>query len=115
MEGRSDETDDIKQLARPDWKQVIATRVEHARLFPAVWLGHQSRDDPFWKNGSVCYCMDRLLDVPILVASGYADSYPDVVYDLVESECKFVYGVLGPWGHQVKEMCILLLLSWINE
>jgi uncharacterized protein len=80
------------------WRELWRARVEGAKLAPADWLEHQTRDD-FWKQGSVIEDYSAI-DVPVLALSGWVDGYTRVVFDLVENVQVPRKGIVGPWGHK---------------
>ncbi|MBA3565158.1 MAG: CocE/NonD family hydrolase, partial [Gammaproteobacteria bacterium] len=55
------------------WRDMWRERLEHATLFPALWLEHPHRD-AYWKHGSVGEDYARIR-CPVYVVSGWADGY----------------------------------------
>jgi len=79
------------------WRTMWMQRLEAARLFPAVWLAHQRRDE-YWKHGSVCEDFSRIR-CPVYAVGGWADGYSNAVPRLLAGlrvPCK---GLVGPWAH----------------
>jgi uncharacterized protein len=80
------------------WRDLWRSRIEAAKLAPADWLEHQTRDD-FWRQGSVNEDYTAI-NVPVLALSGWVDGYTHVVFDLVENLGGPRKGIIGPWGHK---------------
>ncbi len=79
------------------WRDMWMERLRHDRPFPAVWLGHQRRDD-YWKQGSVCEDFDRIA-CPVYAISGWADGYSNAVGRLLAGLSGPRKGLIGPWAH----------------
>jgi uncharacterized protein len=80
------------------WRTLWRERIDAAKLAPADWLEHQTRDD-FWRHGSVIEEYSAI-EVPVLAISGWVDGYTRVVFDLVENLRVPRKGIIGPWGHK---------------
>ena len=80
------------------WRDLWRSRIDAAKLAPADWLEHQTRDD-FWRQGSVVEDYSAI-EVPVLALSGWVDGYTRVVFDLVENLSVPRKGIIGPWGHK---------------
>nr|MBA3565048.1 CocE/NonD family hydrolase [Gammaproteobacteria bacterium] len=72
-------------------------RLEHATLFPALWLEHPHRD-AYWKHGSVGEDYARIR-CPVYVVSGWADGYSNAVPRLLAGLDVPRKGLIGPWAH----------------
>lgn len=79
------------------WRDMWMERLENTPMFLETWLNHQLRDD-FWLQGSVCEKYDSI-QVPVLVASGWNDCWPNTVLRLMKNLNGSVHGIQGPWGH----------------
>jgi uncharacterized protein len=79
------------------WRDAWLTRLDHAVLFPALWLEHQHRDD-YWKRGSVCEEADAIR-CAVWAVGGWADGYTNAVPRLVGALRGPRRGLIGPWGH----------------
>jgi uncharacterized protein len=80
------------------WRDLWRSRIDAAKLAPADWLEHQTRDD-FWRQGSVIEDYSAI-EIPVLAVSGWVDGYTRVVFDLVENLNVPRKGIIGPWGHK---------------
>jgi putative CocE/NonD family hydrolase len=79
------------------WRAMWMERLEHSRLFPAVWLEHQHRDG-YWKHGSVCEDYARVR-CPVYALGGWADAYSNAVPRLLAGLQVPRKGLIGPWAH----------------
>jgi putative CocE/NonD family hydrolase len=79
------------------WRQMWLKRLEHAALFPALWLQHQRRDD-YWKHGSVCEDFGQI-SCPVYAIGGWADAYSNAIPRLLENLQVPRKGLIGPWAH----------------
>lgn len=85
------------ELVGERWRDMWLNRLEHAVLFPALWLQHQRRDD-YWKHGSVCENYEAI-QCPVYAIGGWADAYTNAIPRLLAGlkvPCK---GLVGPWAH----------------
>ncbi len=80
------------------WRDLWKARVDAAKLAPADWLDHQTRDN-FWRQGSVVEDYSAI-NIPVLSISGWVDGYTAAVFDLVEGLGVPRKGIIGPWGHK---------------
>ena len=72
-------------------------RLEHAVLFPALWMRHPRRD-AYWKHGSVGEDWPAIA-CPVYAVGGWADGYTNAVPRLVHGLQVPRRGLVGPWGH----------------
>ncbi len=79
------------------WRRMWLDRLEHAVLFPAIWLEHQRRD-AYWKHGSVCEDYGRII-CPVYAIGGWADGYSNTVPRLLRGLKVPRKGLIGPWAH----------------
>jgi uncharacterized protein len=79
------------------WREMWLARLEHAALFPALWLQHQRRDD-YWKRGSVCEDFSQI-SCPVYAIGGWADAYSNAIPRLLEGLQVPRKGLIGPWAH----------------
>ncbi len=79
------------------WRAMWLGRLEHAVLFPALWLQHQRRDD-YWKHGSVCEDFGQI-SCPVYAIGGWADAYSNAIPRLLEGLQVPRKGLIGPWAH----------------
>lgn len=79
------------------WRELWMARMEAARLFPATWLEHPSRDE-YWKHGSVCEDYEAIR-CPVYAVGGWADSYTNAIPRLLQGLRAPRKGLIGPWAH----------------
>ena len=79
------------------WREMWQNRIEEARLFPALWLGHQRRDD-YWRHGSVCEDYGAV-QCPVYAIGGWADGYSNAIPRLLAGLSAPTKGLIGPWAH----------------
>ncbi|NIR29999.1 MAG: CocE/NonD family hydrolase [Gammaproteobacteria bacterium] len=79
------------------WRSLWMQRLERSRLFPAIWLGRQRRDD-YWKHGSVCEDFSRIR-CPVYAVGGWADGYSNAIPRLLAGLEVPRKGLVGPWAH----------------
>lgn len=79
------------------WKEAWLERLDKMPLNAADWTEHQVYDD-YWKHGSVQEDYSAI-QVPVLLVDGWADSYTNALFHLLERlkvPCK---AICGPWVH----------------
>lgn len=84
-------------LIGPRWKAKWIERLEQMPLNAADWAEHQTYDD-YWKHGSIQEDYSAI-QVPVLLVDGWADSYTNALFHLLERlhvPCK---AICGPWVH----------------
>lgn len=84
------------------WRAMWLERLENMPFLAANWLEHQRRD-AFWKHGSICENFADV-EVPVLAAGGWADSYSNAVPRLVAGLSSPAAGLIGPWGHKYPQL-----------
>ncbi len=89
---------------RPDWRALWLARLAAEPFLPAVWLGHQRRDD-YWRHGSVCEDYPAIR-AAVLAVGGWGDSYRNAVPQLVGNMSAPVKGIVGPWIHKYPHFAV---------
>ncbi len=79
------------------WREMWMERLEADQPWIIEWLHHQVRDD-FYRHGSVIEDYPAIR-VPVLAVGGWADSYTNAVFRLVNGLESPVRAVVGPWIH----------------
>ncbi len=79
------------------WRDEWLRRLEHNRLFPAVWMNHPHYDD-YWKHGSVCEDYDAI-ECGVYAVGGWADGYVNAIPRLLEGLSAPRKALIGPWPH----------------
>lgn len=79
------------------WREDWLKRLEEMPLWPAKWLEHQVRDE-YWRHGSVCEDYSAI-EVPVFAIDGWADSYTNTVFSLMNGLSVPRKGLIGPWAH----------------
>lgn len=85
------------ELVGERWRRMWLERLEHAVLFPEVWLQHQRRD-AYWKHGSVCEDYGSIA-CPVYAIGGWADAYSNAIPRLLAGLGVPRKGLIGPWAH----------------
>jgi predicted acyl esterase len=89
----------------PQANKLWLDRVTNVRPWLSTWLQHQWYDE-YWKHGSLCEDWSAI-QCSMLVASGWADGYRDMVPAVLENirlpEGKIVKGINGPWAHNLPQ------------
>jgi hypothetical protein len=85
------------ELVGERWRALWMARLENAVPFPALWMGHQRRDD-YWKHGSVCEDFAAIA-CPVYAIGGWADGYSNAVPRLLAGLSCPRKGLVGPWAH----------------
>ena len=83
--------------ASDSWRESFFNRLENLHAWPVNWLEHQTRDE-YWKHGSVCEDYSAI-QIPVLAVDGWADSYKNTVFSLLEGLNVPRRAILGPWAH----------------
>ncbi|CAG9577305.1 putative X-pro, dipeptidyl-peptidase,serine peptidase, Clan SC, family S15 [Leishmania major strain Friedlin] len=79
------------------WKEMWLERLDKMPLNAADWAEHQ-RYDAYWQHGSIQEDYSSI-QVPVLLIDGWADSYTNALFHLLEGlkgPCK---AICGPWAH----------------
>ncbi len=85
------------ELAGDAWREQWLQRLDHNRLFPAVWMRHPTRD-AYWQHGSVCENFDAI-DCAVYAVGGWADGYVNAIPRLMEGLNVPRKALIGPWPH----------------
>lgn len=85
------------EVVGENWRRIWRQRIDAVRAFPAVWMGHSSRD-AYWQHGSICEDYDAI-DCPVFAIGGWADGYTNAVPRLLEGLDVPRKGLIGPWAH----------------
>lgn len=85
------------ELIEDDWRARWHERLNELPHFQQIWLEHQTYDD-YWKHGSICEDYSAV-KVPVLAVSGWADSYTNAVFRVLEKLSGPRLGIVGPWAH----------------
>ncbi|TIO74072.1 MAG: CocE/NonD family hydrolase [Mesorhizobium sp.] len=80
------------------WRQLWEQRLNGNGIWLQDWFEHQRRDD-FYKHGSICEDYSDV-EVPIYAVGGWADSYPNAIFRMLENLPGPRKGLIGPWGHK---------------
>ncbi len=84
-------------LVGESWRDTWMARLEANRPWILEWLQHQTRDD-FYRHGSVCEDFS-LIRAPVLAVGGWADSYTNALFRIVNGLETPVRALVGPWVH----------------
>lgn len=79
------------------WKEMWLERLERTPLFATNWLQHQRRD-AFWKHASVCEDLGAI-KAAVMIVGGWADSYTDAVFRLLDGLNVPRRAIIGAWEH----------------
>lgn len=85
------------EISGKAWRERWLERINHNRLFPALWMRHPHRDD-YWKHGSVCEDFDAI-ECAVYAVSGWADGYVNAIPRLMEGLKGPRKALIGPWPH----------------
>ena len=85
------------EIAGPAWRDQWLQRLEHNRLFPAVWMRHPRRD-AYWKHGSVCEDY-AAIECAVYAVGGWADGYVNAIPRLMQGLRSPKKALIGPWPH----------------
>ncbi|MER9254427.1 CocE/NonD family hydrolase [Mesorhizobium sp. M0598] len=80
------------------WRQMWKQRLNGNGIWLQDWIEHQRRDD-FYKHGSICEDYSEV-EIPVYAVSGWADTYPNPVFRMIENLLGPRKGLIGPWGHK---------------
>ncbi|EAK0979435.1 CocE/NonD family hydrolase [Campylobacter lari] len=81
----------------PNGRNKWLNRLENMPLWPTLWLEHTLKDD-YWKHGSVGENYDDI-QVPVFALDGWADSYTNPVFTLMNGLKVPKKAIVGPWAH----------------
>jgi hypothetical protein len=85
------------ELVGERWRDMWLNRLEHAVVFPGLWLQHQRRDG-YWRHGSVCEDYEAIR-CPVYAIGGWADAYTNAIPRLLAGLTVPRKGLVGPWAH----------------
>ena len=85
------------EIVGKDWRARWRERMETLPFFPHLWLQHQ-RYDAYWKHGSICEDFSGIT-CPVLAIGGWADSYTNAVFRVMEHLSVPRRAIVGPWAH----------------
>jgi hypothetical protein len=85
------------ELVGEGWYQAWLNRLENMPFFPALWMEHPLKDD-YWKHGSVGEDW-QAITCPVMAVGGWADSYSNAVFRLMDNLDVPRKAILGPWAH----------------
>jgi len=85
------------EIAGAGWRDLWRQRLEHNRLFPALWMRHPHRDD-YWKHGSVCEDYGAI-ECAVYAVGGWADGYVNAIPRLMQGLSCPRKALIGPWPH----------------
>ncbi len=72
-------------------------RLENMPLWPALWMEHNLKDE-YWKHGSVSENYEDI-QAPVFALDGWADSYTNPVFTLMQGLKVPRKAIIGPWAH----------------
>src|SRR5207249_4626461 len=75
------------------WRALWLARLEHAVLFPEVWLRHQRRD-AYWRRADL-----ERITCAVYAVGGWADGYTNAIPRLLAGLTAPRKGLIGPWAH----------------
>ena len=81
----------------PNGRAKWLNRLENMPLWPALWMEHNLKDE-YWKHGSVGENYDDI-QVPVFALDGWADSYTNPVFTLMQGLKVPRKAIIGPWAH----------------
>ena len=89
-------------------------RLEQLEWVLPKWLNHAARDS-YWHQGSICDDYSRV-QIPVLAASGWADTYATAIMRMAENMPGPFAGVIGPWAHKFPHMGMPKpAIGWLQE
>lgn len=98
----------------PDRTGKWIDRLQQLEWMLPTWIEHQARDG-YWHSGSVCDDYMRV-KLPVLAASGWADTYATAVLRMAEHLPGPFAGVIGPWAHKFPHMGLPKpAIGWLQE
>jgi len=75
------------------WRALWLARLDHAVLFPEVWLRHQRRD-AYWRRADL-----ERITCAVYAVGGWADAYTNAIPRLLAGLTAPRKGLIGPWAH----------------
>ncbi|ESZ56089.1 peptidase S15 [Mesorhizobium sp. L103C120A0] len=80
------------------WREIWEGRLNGNGMWMKDWFEHQRRDE-FYKHGSICEDYSNV-EIPVYAVGGWADSYPNPIFRMLERLPGVRKGLIGPWGHK---------------
>lgn len=84
-------------LVGDGWYQDWLHRLENMPFFPALWMEHPLKD-AYWKHGSVGEDW-ATIQCPVMAVGGWADSYSNAIFRLMDHLDVPRKAIIGPWAH----------------
>ncbi|MFP1915294.1 CocE/NonD family hydrolase [Lonsdalea quercina] len=84
-------------LVGEGWYQDWMHRLDNMPFFPAQWMDHPLRD-AYWRHGSVGENWSDI-QCPVMAIGGWADSYTNAVFRLMDNLEVPRKAIIGPWAH----------------
>ena len=84
-------------LVGDGWYQDWLQRLENMPFFPALWMEHPLKD-AYWKHGSVGEEWSAI-QCPVMAVGGWADSYSNAIFRLMDNLEVPRKAIIGPWAH----------------
>ncbi|MEN0613897.1 CocE/NonD family hydrolase [Klebsiella indica] len=84
-------------LVGDSWFDAWRERLENMPFFPALWMEHPHKD-AYWRHGSVGEDW-AAIQCPVLAVGGWADSYSNAVFRLMDNLTVPRRAIIGPWAH----------------
>lgn len=84
-------------LGQDAWKARWLAHLDAMPFNAATWTAHQKKDE-YWKHGSVSEDYSAI-QVPVLMVDGWADSYTNPAFSLLENLSVPCRAIIGPWVH----------------
>ncbi|PWJ83834.1 hypothetical protein C8D77_1403 [Mesorhizobium loti] len=79
------------------WRQLWEGRLNGNGIWMQDWFEHQRRDQ-FYRHASICEDYSDV-EMPVYLVGGWADSYPNPIFRMLERLTGIRKGLIGPWGH----------------
>lgn len=92
---------DPATVGQDKWESMWVERLNALTPPHVRWMNHQTKDDPFWQNGSVSQCYSNIRVPAFVVGATNAGSYHNAVPRLAANlkNSPSVRAMIGPWSH----------------
>ncbi|WP_192385935.1 CocE/NonD family hydrolase [Mesorhizobium silamurunense] len=80
------------------WRELWEGRLNGNGMWMLDWFEHQRRDE-FYMHGSICEDYSSV-EIPVYLVGGWADSYPNPIFRMIERLPGIRKGLIGPWAHK---------------